>query len=438
MSASNVPTVSCDTPDYVLGVEGGHMVRVDVGRYGPGTRLLTGSVNAASGAVTIETRTAAGVAVQSQVSGSGIASLAGFHLRPTPRWNAAYAKAVLGVGNARVLVIGDSTSMGAWATGVGLTGNALLGWNRRIAGKLAAPYTVASFLGESGSSIGLSGGAKDTTFKAYDTRITYDATWAIALGNCLGGYVIQSGGTDRGTFTFTPGVEFDRIDVFYTTALSAYASVTVDIGGAALATIVATGLPSGVAKTTVTCTLGTNAVRVTKSTDGFFQIRGIACYKNNTQIQLLQAGVSTMTAHNYMNGTTGVETVNGPSADLATVDADLTLIDLGINDSTFGYTTEAFTTKYQRIIDLANATGDVALVIPNAVSPAGNPDQDRFWLAVQGLADSNGLSLIDFRAATGDWATANTNGLMADGRHPLSVGYDVMANLLQRSGLLGR
>lgn len=356
---------------------------------------------------------------------------------PTPKWDAARAKAKAGRGNAKLLFIGDSTMMGAWAGGTAFDGNAARCWARKLAAQLG--YSTASFYGDQGVSIGLVGGIKDSTYKLYDPRVTYDATWAIAVGYALGGYLWQSGGTSRGTLSFAPGVTFDHIDIFYTTSYAgAYGSFTVDIGGGGLATVNTGTNTLGVGKATVTCASGVNTVNITKSTDGFVQIRGVSCYRNNADVQCIVAGWSTMTALRYLSGGTGTETPQGPTADIPQIAPDMTGICLGINDSTGLVPVEDYRSAMQRIIDVTRVTGDVVLHVPNTINPAGNPIQDPYWQVVYDLAKANRLNVIDYRERMIDWATANALGLMIDGRHPLEAGYQLMAMQAYESGIYGR
>jgi hypothetical protein len=363
-----------------------------------------------------------------------------FGIYPLPIFNAARAKLVVGSGDCRVVFVGDSTGLGAWANGVAFAGNLYKGWHRRLKNKLTSiAVSVQNFYGDSGTSVGSSGSAREAAFKSYDTRLAFTAEWVLNIYTQLGGFYLSNSSGSTGTITFTPDAAFDTIDVYYTKYSSGYGSFTIDIGAGVLATVNCNGgvgYSCGVA--TVSVASGIHAVNITKTVNAPISIRGISCYKKNAEMQLFNASFNGMTAVGYTSGGSGTNQAWGSIIDWPAIAPHLTVITLGINDSTSQQDLQLFHDRYQEIINLAKATGDVILAVPNSISYTGNPVQDPYWDMIYKLGRENSLNVWDHRDAMGSWIDANARGLLNDQRHPREAGYEVMSEAFYRAGVLGR
>lgn len=346
---------------------------------------------------------------------------------PTLKWDAALSKLKLGTGNAKVLFIGDSTETDAHANGEPYIGNLNRGWSRKLRALMTTPASNNSFIGNRGIDIL---GTAPTGFLAYNTRVTVDADWTTGFSTLGGSCLRNVTASTTSALHFLPETEFNTIDIYYATNTSSYGTFTVDIGAGVLATQNCIASPT-IAKLSIPCTLGINTVNITKTTAGWIQIIGINCYKNNTEIQMLSAGYSGISATGFFQATQPNSQVG-----IRTVAPDLSVINLGINDSTGNLEINGFNTAYQSIIDTCLESGDVALCVPNVIS---NTNKNVYFDAIRALAVKNGLNLIDFdRRMGGNWPNSYTLGLMYDGRHPLEPGYQIMADEFYNSGVIAK
>jgi lysophospholipase L1-like esterase len=350
-------------------------------------------------------------------------------LFPTPKWDAARVKAATGLGNAKALFIGDSTTAGLYANGNQFAGNGMLGWTRRLKA-LVTSQEIAN-----ASWIGSSHTTTTAEFNSYDSRITFGANWTIlqTSSDVLGGFPIYDAATTglggaANTVSFNSGETFDTIDVYYISTPGG-GQFTVDIGGAVLDTINTLNAVLGITKATVSCTLGANTVNIIKTVTGAVEITGVSCYKNNNAIQLLNAGDGGYSLSQMFNGV-GF----GPENGITAIDPDLTIISHGINDQALSKSLAEFKPKYQAVIDHCLQYGDVALAIP---SPYVAADTNLAYRnIIRELAAENGLNLFDFTEALGgSYAVANANGIMSIGAHPTSAGYRLISDYVLKTGL---
>ncbi|WP_300435616.1 GDSL-type esterase/lipase family protein [Zoogloea sp.] len=356
---------------------------------------------------------------------------------PTPKWNAARAGVAVGTRNAKVALLSDSTGLGAWGSGVSFAGNLYNGWFRRLGNKIkSVPVTLGSWYGDSGCGIAGGGSAK---FKEYDPRISFDtAVWDYNTPYQVGCFGLKTNAaTSAGTIGFLPDKAYDTVDIYYKKA-NGLGSFTVDVGGAVLATINCNQPTTAIVKTTVTVPLGVQTLNISKVGTSVLQFRGTSCYRNNAEVQLISGAWNAQSMWGYLRGGAASEPADGPRQDILAIAPDLTIICLGINDSTLAKPIDEFKTRYQEMIDLCKTTGDVVLCIPNVIDYAGNANQDTYWSAIREIADINAINLFDHQLALESWVAANNRGLFADGRHPLAAGYEVMSEAFYGWGVLGQ
>ncbi len=350
---------------------------------------------------------------------------------PTLKWDAALSNLRNGTGNAKVVFCGDSTGTGAHGNGVTWVGNLYNGAFRRQKALMSTPSSNNNVFGD--SHVGTVGSSDPTTFLTYETRLTFGLNWLLRPLDTLGGQFFANITSTLSTLTFTPNTAFDTIDIYYYFGVSAgYGTFTVDIGAGVLATVNCTQAVNGIYKVSVPCTLGVNIVNINKTTAGFIAIMGISCYKNNSEIQMINASVNGQSLNQYFASTGYFDVRNALSA----LQPDLIIPALGINDSTGLLDLTQFRTNYQSYITYLKTIADVALCVENVTS---NSNIQYYYDIIRDLASINNLNVIDFDSRMGsNWATSNSLGLMFDARHPVNSGYGLMADELYKSGIIAR
>jgi lysophospholipase L1-like esterase len=347
---------------------------------------------------------------------------------PTLKWDAAKAKASSGFGNAKLLFIGDSTTAGAFAfDGTSYAGAAAYGVPTRVAAEMAINGIPTSI----GSSFGAHGLLSKAQLLGYDTRITLNTGWDIYTGQTsLGGDILSNITATLDTYSFAPVAAFDTIDIYYVRLSSGGGTFTVDIGAGVISTIDTTASPTGIAKATITVASGINTINLTKTATGLVMILGISCYKNNNEVQVINAGVAGLSANSVFSTVSSYSTKTAITA----VSPDLTVINLGINDAAASIAVGTFSTKYQALIDWCIQYGDVVLAVPNPIS--GVTYSETIYAKIRNIADINSLNLIDYSTDMGiDWTIPNASGLMGDALHPKQAGYKAIESIAVKSGI---
>lgn len=113
------------------------------------------------------------------------------------------------------------------------------------------------------------------------------------------------------------------------------------------------------------------------------------------------------------------------------LNADLITLQIMVNDKVAGTTAATWKTHMQAAITACKVNGADVLLI--AAPPADGLDFTEYRRAAYELADSNDLPLLDMTDRWGDYTTANTYGLMADGWHAGPAGHADEARALMVS-----
>lgn len=113
------------------------------------------------------------------------------------------------------------------------------------------------------------------------------------------------------------------------------------------------------------------------------------------------------------------------------INADLVTLQIMVNDKVAGTTAATWKTHMQAAIDAVQVNGADILLI--AAPPADGLDFTEYRRAAYELADTNDLPLLDMTDRWGDYTTANTYGLMADGWHAGPAGHADEARALMVS-----
>jgi len=319
-----------------------------------------------------------------------------------PHWRPALSRVRLGLGDAKLLVISDSTAMGD--DDLAAPGHS---W----------PNNLASLIGD-GATPAAIGLATPPLPGSVDSRWTAGAGWPSDrnLGFALKAWqaVAPAGALVYGD----PRVTADRFDVYYATNYP-FGSITVQATGGAAQTINCSGDP-GIAKVTVSAAgaATTNTVSITATGDQVF-ICGVEPWlSTRSTVRVGNGGVASSSTDTWIASTPffgGLESIKAYAPDLA-------IVCLGTNDAINNAPPDRYLSQLQQIIDAAAVSGDVAVMtnVP-AQESALVTLQAQYANAVRGLTT---LPLIDlFDRCGGTWDTLNGLGFMIDQHHPNPAGH---------------
>lgn len=346
------------------------------------------------------------------------------------KWRAALANVMNGSANAKLAFLGDSTTAGAFASGVIWSGNRTLA----VPARIAAMLTARGINAQQGSTFCDAGTTDAASFALYDTRWVLGAGWTTQLltGGC-GGTALTHNAASTTTAAFTPTAAFDTIEI-WTVTNPAYQDFTVNVdGGASLGTIDASQALS-ILKTTYTVALSTHTVNIQKSAGNaaLTHIIGINTYDSATKaVQVWNMGYGGSTSAFWGTSTTSVWLA--PQM-VATYAPDMSVICLGINDWIAAVSAATFKTQMQVLIDKALISGS-AMLVTSAWSQIGyngatQANMDAIVTATRELAVTNNLPLLDISKRLVNYSDANSYGFYGDGAHPDKTGYQDWANAL--------
>ena len=183
-----------------------------------------------------------------------------------PKWQSALATVKAGTGNAKIVIIGESTSTARGTMFVGDTNDAHSGaWPHQLSIQMGMPGTAINFENNSvvgDSSVGTAG------LNAFDTRVTVNGWTELLTPFVPGGFAFSNNDTtafvfnpnDTASYPSAPVIQTDTIEILVAGGPSDTASITIDTGGAAICTIPLLNVTLQVS--TCTTTLGTNTYNV--------------------------------------------------------------------------------------------------------------------------------------------------------------------------------
>lgn len=342
----------------------------------------------------------------------GVLAPGRFAVAGLPLWSAAVRRAEAGLGHARLVCIGDSTTAGF---GTVLRAGS---WPRQLAGLMSSRGGRETNLF---STANLSG--------SYDPRIVRGAGWSAISSKGLGGFMLINT-TTTNPMTFTPQAAWDTCDLYAqssqairvsiagTAEISVAANVTV--AGCSIRRFSITAAAAGLAP-------GAHSVSVRYDPTSVVFV-GFDCHEAARGIDVVNVGVSGWASADFTGDTFRT------AACLPLVRPDLTLIAIGINDWNLAtpVTEATFKANIQSLITRAKVTGDVLLIIPNDLGSANAGNRAAYAQYLRDLSTTNGLPPpIDLMDALGSYATANAAGDMIDTLHPSIQGYGKIAALLK-------
>jgi len=359
-------------------------------------------------------------------------------------FKAALARVRAGTGRGKIVVIGDSTSMGAAAGTSGtsnLNGAAQKSWPQGLHRFNSAPNYLSSnsWWGTQGYD-----SAAGITLTNYDTRLAQGANWNPNLTS-LGGKVIRYASGAANNFSFTPTFAFDTfIPYFLKNNGNGTCTANVD-GGSSLGTINTNSGGALVwANQTFTTTKAIHQINLVPNNDAQMFFGGILCYDSTVPaIDVIQTAVYGSIASTFTPAVNVYDAINT----LKFIAPDLTIIDLTINDSNNGTALATYSANLQTIITAAKVSGDVLLMVgpPSNTTQATDGTLDTYIAVLNTLCATNKCSLVNMKALWGSYANIQPTFPYLDTLHPLAAGHQgppangypdlgtAVANLLARA-----
>lgn len=373
---------------------------------------------------------------------NGVANLTA---QNTGHLRAAIARVRTGSGIAKIAVIGDSTTMGAFSNGVVFAGNKPLAFPAQMASQMSAkglPSTNCSWFGSGNVAPATAAG-----YTAYNPAVTFPiAGFAPGSILTLGAFPLAST-TNGATLTYTPenAFAFDTVDIYFLGGVPAGTfNVNVD-GGASLQTVVP-GAAHTVQVVTITgIALATHAINIVTNTASPTFITGMVARASGTKrVEVYDMGWSAAVVLNPAALGASYATPLSVTNQyvyfnaLPVVAPDLTIIHLTINDINNQTATPAvYQAALQTMVVQALVSGDCLLMVGNPGNTAawtGGIVAPQYQAAVYAVAAALGIPVVDI---TKRWTSyAVTNPVMPFGDagagaiHPSTVGNGDVADAI--------
>lgn len=312
-----------------------------------------------------------------------------------------------GGANEKVLFIGDSTMMGATTNTNGALQRA---WPQRLAE--AFPGLIRA---------GAWSGANQPPYNAAsDSRRVLGAGWAdTAAFSTVGGRVFTNT-TTTGVFSFTPGYEFDRVEVYYLRgAITGEMTVAVD-GGSAITTLSSNNAQTRYERAVISVPAGSERVDIAR-VSGTVYVGAVVCYDTaKPHLIAINAGLHGAVAGTFVASANPWDALNAITA----IGPKLTVVCLTINDIGNATPLATYSANLQTILTRAKSVGDAIVVIgvPSGTTQFANAGAS-YIEACKAVASASGVPVLDLVRRWGGYSAANSAGLMADALHPTAVGY---------------
>lgn len=347
------------------------------------------------------------------------------------KWSTAVAKMRNGVRNAKLVMIGDSTTAGSGSTG---TAGYLSGGRATCPGvKLAKRLRDSGLPAYASGAYGPPAGLTNAQYKAWDSRIA-GTGWG-PQGSPLGGSwllpMVET--TAANSFSFTPSESINTFEIVYSTATNSRVfSYAVD-GGAATNVEANTGTSSLATVTVNAGSVGAHTLTIAKVSGATNYIWGIRAYdSSNKCVEVMPWGISSRRAQDGIASTNPYDALPA----LQYFAPDLTIINLCINEWVQAGDVATYKTNLATVIAAAQVSGDV-------IVQTGVPTQATTTaLAVQvPYVDAAIATAIAMGAAVDDtWrkfqSRERDSSIYTDTTHPNGAGYELMCANASRIALL--
>ncbi len=356
-----------------------------------------------------------------------------------------------GTGPLKIVLFGDSTTMGSNAFGAGNSIN--------LARAGSPTPALAQYLNRNGLPAFADNWISDNTLgnysaqllTAYDARVTVSsASWTYSTGALtLGGSCYKNSTDTTATLSFLPFGMVDTCDVYYVN-ITGGGSFTVARSGdtTSPAQNTSSGTNNTIGKYTFQGALGNTNPFVIQNTvlgNGCYII-GMDCYQRNTpSVRIYNAGANGTVVHAWANSSLPYS----PIGMLEALAPDLCILQPGINDAAAGTTIGNASTPgtyigdLQLLVTAAQLSGDV-IIDTHYPSPSASTNwntQVNYVNALISWANGIGIAVNDIFnkwgtqenmvALTGGLVSTTTaaqpNGFYANALHPTTLGYQSRA-----------
>lgn len=334
------------------------------------------------------------------------------------KWSKALQRVRTGGADAKMLFVGDSTTLGA-----GTTTPYLGSYSHWLNQELNRSFIPAA----KGLSI---------AHMSPDARWTVGAGWNLGTAQGFGwatwpstsnGYFDST--TNGATLTFTPGegVEYDRFDVYvfeYTGTGTATIQAT---GGSAVnVTAGAQALSAGIVKK-YTASAGslstTNSVTITRTNTTQLIVFAIEAWNSTkSKVRIANAGVSG-TGTDAWAATVGFAPGVTPRKNIEAYQPDLTIIDLGINSAVLNRDPATVASELASIVTAAKVSGDVIYKTMLPTNNATTAAREAVFVTNMIASGEPVIDVFGLITAFGGGAAYNTAGFMFDTLHGNAFGY---------------
>ncbi len=336
-------------------------------------------------------------------------------------------------GNCRIMLLGDSTTLGSYSNGAN---------SANIGFAAPAPIMANAFnaAGIPSTNDAWWGGGYPAGTIALDGRVTVGSGWASDSGGAftIGGYDMQNNSTNN-NLVFKPIHPFDTCQIWYLQTAST-GTLSANISGGTPTTKSTANAGNGLGSITLTGTKGINTCNVSWSSGGFIHVIGMETWDSSKSVVLFEeAGAGGSTSTQWTSNTTNSWGV--AAGGLTTIAPDAVWINLDINEWVNSIGVSTHKTNLQTMINnIQSAGADVFLVTGVPSDPTGSgislATQQSYINADYTLAQSNNIPLIDVNDLFQSYAVSNPLGLYGNTYHPSQLGYEKYANLVASDLLL--
>lgn len=344
-----------------------------------------------------------------------------------PNWRVALANAFTGSARAKIVQLGDSTTVGAGSNDTlnGLRTGSVTAHLRRLLAGTGLPVTDDTVVGDNYvPNAGMAG------ITAYNPNITFSGSGWIRSPTSLGGAMFRSQSTGDAC-TYTPTYACDRLDIYYPQDVG-NGTFTVSDASGTLATVNSGTSPTQITKLTVTrATASTAPITITHTAGSDVYIAAIDGYNSAVKAISLYNCAGYGTQASFLKSTSSGGTNPWAQAVFNAIAPDLTIINYGINETRFNTDAATYSESMQWVITMAKrgGAGDVLLVWHHPDNNPLNPSlTEPTRQACYALAAANNLPLIDLTERFGSYAAMSA--VYYDSVHLRSIGYSDVARAL--------
>lgn len=338
-------------------------------------------------------------------------------ISPLSKWRLALAKSRAGIAPAKILMLGDSTTLGSGGTGI----SGYQAGTRAVSPAVKLANQLSGFGLKTRSDSVFGSGNLGNYGPNYDPRFVYDAGWisgSATLNQHLNGAFRSA--TNGAVMTITPTKAWTHARVWYARSATQGAfkletsdtAAPVAINGSGANALIAGGLvKSGAASLT--------PLVITKTTANATHICGVEFWDSAiNDVRIVQCGGSGAKAGDFAASANPWDGLN----EITALAPDLTIINYGINDWNAATATVTFTTAMQSWITAAKVTGDVIVMTgyPTAAATTALATQQTYVDILVAQAGAGVVALDSWRRL-GSYETAGD--FYADTLHPNGFGY---------------